>query len=489
MQSSNAPAKLTLPFANSGGKNTIPVASQIGITPGAASFTDGFPPLTRTPLNAGGVPPFGLDHNGILYQLSSVLRWVNAGGTFVYDSTFANDSNVGGYPKGARVARSDGTGYWFNTADNNTTDPESAGAAAAGWVPDFTNGVATVAMSSANVTLTPLQYGKPIIVITGALTSNLNLIFPPIADSWIVVNSTSGAYSITCKTQSGTGISVPQGVSSQIFCNGSSVYLLNALPDFLFPPVNVASAATVDLTGASRKVAVITGTTNISAWSMTTGEVIDVIFAGALTLIYNATTNALPGADNITTASGDRAKLWYDGTTVYCMTYTRADGTPLKAGITSYAPVSLAGTATDITVSQSNAKRITVILYGMSTNGSSIPSIRLGTAGGVAVSGYQDNGGTIIGSSGAGAVGHSQGFLLGNGGVSASSSITGTLVLVNMGNNTWVVQSAQFYQADSQISFTAGGIALSGPLTKIRATTINGTDTFDAGTMALLVES
>ena len=208
MQLTNTPGKLVLPFANAGAKNTIPTASQIGITAGAASLTDGFPPLTRTPIAAGGVPPSGLDMNGILFQLSAILRWANAGGGYAYDSTFANDSNVNGYPKGARVMRSDGLGYWFNTVENNTTDPEAAGAAAAGWVPDFTNGVTSVAMASTNVTLTPLQYGKPIIVITGTLTANLNLIFPAIVNEWTVINNTTGPYTITCKTAAGTGIVV-----------------------------------------------------------------------------------------------------------------------------------------------------------------------------------------------------------------------------------------------------------------------------------------
>ncbi len=211
MQLTNTPAKLVLPFANAGAKNTIPTASQIGITAGAASLVDGFPPLTRTPIASGGVPPSGLDMNGILFELSAILRWANAGGGYAFDGTFAADSNVGGYPKGARIMRSDGLGYWFNTVENNTTDPENTGAgvaAAAGWVPDYTNGVTTVAMASANVTLTPVQYGKPVIVITGTLTANLNLIFPNLANEWTVINNTTGAFTITCKTAAGTGLVV-----------------------------------------------------------------------------------------------------------------------------------------------------------------------------------------------------------------------------------------------------------------------------------------
>ena len=227
MQLSNIPGKLVLPFANAGGKNTIPVASQIGITAGAASLVDGFPPLTRTPIAAGGVPPSGLDMNGIIYELSAVIRWANAGGGYPFDNTFATDTNVGGYPKGARIMRADGAGYWYNTTDNNVTDPESSGAAAAGWVPDFTTGVAAVTMTSANVTLTPAQYGKPTIVITGALTGNLNLIFPNITGQWDVINSTTGGYTITAKTAAGTGSALSNNVD-QIFGDGTNIYNANS---------------------------------------------------------------------------------------------------------------------------------------------------------------------------------------------------------------------------------------------------------------------
>ncbi len=129
MQASNAPSKSAVPFADSGTKNTIPVASQIGVTPGAASFTDGFPPLTMTPLAAGGVPPYGADFNGILNFLSAAVRWAQAGGGYPYDGAFS--TAVGGYPRGARVLSADGTGAWRSISDNNTTDPDAGGA---GWV-------------------------------------------------------------------------------------------------------------------------------------------------------------------------------------------------------------------------------------------------------------------------------------------------------------------------------------------------------------------
>lgn len=286
MQLTNAPAKLVLPFANAGAKNTIPVASQIGIVAGAASFTDGFPPLTRTPLAAGGVPPSGLDMNGVIYELSAILRWVNAGAGFVYDGTFAADSNVGGYPKGARVARSDGLGYWLNTADNNTTDPESAGAAAAGWVPDLTNGVAAVTMTSANVTLTPLQYGKPVIVISGLLTANLNLIFPNIAGEWLVINNTTGAYTVTCKTVAGTGVVVN---TAQILVGDATNIYNGNLDATALLGANVASA------GGTADALTVTLASTVRSWAQIAGIPFWVRAASA-----NATTTPTVAVNGLT---------------------------------------------------------------------------------------------------------------------------------------------------------------------------------------------
>jgi len=54
-----------------------------------------------------------------------------------------------------------------------------------------------------------------------------------------------------------------------------------------------------------------------------------VIFDGVLTLTHHATNNNLPSGANITTAANDRAVYWADGTTVYCVAYTKASGKPV----------------------------------------------------------------------------------------------------------------------------------------------------------------
>ena len=51
---------------------TIGNPSLVGKNDGAASYTDGFPPLNFTPVAAGGVPPYGADMNGILKQMTAM---------------------------------------------------------------------------------------------------------------------------------------------------------------------------------------------------------------------------------------------------------------------------------------------------------------------------------------------------------------------------------------------------------------------------------
>jgi len=128
MLHSTPPSKILLPFASNGVKNVIPVASQIGITPGAASFTDGFPPPTMMPLASGGIPPSGADFNGVLNQITANQQWQAAGGLYTYDAAFA--SQIGGYPMGAILSKIDGTGFWLNKIDANSSNPDAGGA---GW--------------------------------------------------------------------------------------------------------------------------------------------------------------------------------------------------------------------------------------------------------------------------------------------------------------------------------------------------------------------
>jgi hypothetical protein len=85
---------------------------------------------------------------------------------------------------------------------------------------------------SANVTLTAVQAGYAFIEFTGALTGNITVTVPGSASTWIMRNSTSGAYTITLAsaTAGGTNMVLPQGGSQEILTDGTNVYGLGYLP-------------------------------------------------------------------------------------------------------------------------------------------------------------------------------------------------------------------------------------------------------------------
>ena len=223
MQSSNIPAKIPLPFAYAAGpsyKNTIPTASQIGITNGKASLTDGFPPLTFQGISSGGVPPFGADFNGILNEITAIQQWQQAGGFFPYDSAFS--TAVGGYPKGAIVESSLGTGFWVSNVENNTANPDVSGST--GWSALVFHGVQAFVISSTSVTLDNVNIAFPIIKFSGTLTGNTTVTIPNESGSWIIGNFTTGAYTLTIKTAAGVGVTLTQSQSTYIFGDGVNVY-------------------------------------------------------------------------------------------------------------------------------------------------------------------------------------------------------------------------------------------------------------------------
>ena len=119
MQASNLAAKIKKAFANVGTKNTIP--ENASPTAGAASYETGFPPLTMTPIAAGGVPPFGADFNGILFELSKAIQSQQAVGLTPWDSDFT--TAIGGYPKNSFVSHLNVT--WKSLIENNTVEPST----------------------------------------------------------------------------------------------------------------------------------------------------------------------------------------------------------------------------------------------------------------------------------------------------------------------------------------------------------------------------
>jgi hypothetical protein len=157
------------------------------------------------------------------------------------------------------------------------------------------------------------------------------------------------------------------------------------------------------------------------------------------------------------------------------------------AFVAGTAVASTSGTSIDFTSIPSWVKRITVMFAGLSTNGSSIPQIQLGTGGTPTTSGYLGsvNGATSI----VLATNFTTGLGLERSGQAAAATIlNGTAVFTLLSNNTWTGFTVNATSDYGSVSFCATSIALAGVLNMVRITTVNGTDTFDAGSINILYE-
>ena len=208
---------------------------------------------------------------------------------------------------------------------------------------------------SSNVTLSSTQ-GAPDqarnrrFQFTGVLAGNVTVLFPPGARrAFTVLNSTTGAYTLSVGVSNGAGapaggtLAVPQGSVYPCFSDGVNVSIDTVLPNVtgaLGPLTNVASAATVDLGALPSNYSLITGTTTISSFGTTATIAAPFYmaqFAGSLTLTYNATSLILPGAQSIVTQAGDAMILTPLGSGNWqVLAYFRASGLPI--GLPPLAP-------------------------------------------------------------------------------------------------------------------------------------------------------
>lgn len=147
---------------------------------------------------------------------------------------------------------------------------------------------------------------------------------------------------------------------------------------------------------------------------------------------------------------------------------------------------STAGTSIDFTGIPSGVRRVTVMFNGVSTNGTSQIQVQLGsttiqTTGYQASSGYGTAAGTFSNAS--------TGFILDPTGTATAAALRhGMLQISLLSANTWVQSGGNYNTVALTTTNTAGSVTLPGTLDRVRITTVNGTDTFDAGSINVLYE-
>lgn len=113
------------------------------------------------------------------------------------------------------------------TGDNSGTWGAELNTAVFTILDTVLGGVQTLSLGSSNVTVTTPQSQNNAVILTGALTNDVAVIFPSIGRTYYIANNTTGAHSVTIKTASaGVTTTIPQG--------GSGFYVLN-VTDVLVP--------------------------------------------------------------------------------------------------------------------------------------------------------------------------------------------------------------------------------------------------------------
>jgi hypothetical protein len=173
--------------------------------------------------------------------------------------------------------------------------------------------------------------------------------------------------------------------------------------------------------------------------------------------------------------------LGTDGST----TLTKLTGGALT---TATAVNSTSGVSIDFTGIPSWVKRVTVMFSGVSTNGTSTVQIQLGTGATptFATSGYLGSATAVIAASSAAEL-NTNGFRL-QANTAAASTLHGISTLCLLSGNTWTQFGMMNTSDIARSGQSAGSISLAAALTAVRITTVNGTDTFDAGSINILYE-
>jgi len=163
-----------------------------------------------------------------------------------------------------------------------------------------------------------------------------------------------------------------------------------------------------------------------------------------------------------------------------------AGTTEFAGSITSGTAVaSTSGTSIDFTGIPSWVKRVTVMFDGVSGSAASNLLFQLGDSGGIETTGYKGAGSAM--SETVTTTAYTTGFRTPWGGTTAKIA-QGSIVLVNLSGNTWTASGVMSRSDSASSLLISGSKTLSDVLTQVRVTHVNGTDTFDAGSINILYE-
>jgi hypothetical protein len=288
---------------------------------GAGTSTASAASLASATVKASGaalvqaMPVFtlGVDYTTGAGERGKLIRWSGGVGTLTLDLAATvggdwfcaiNNSGTGTLtiaPSGSDQIDASASSITLNPGD--TFSLASDGANYFSWAKSFSpiNQFTFTSISVAGTgdfTLSSVQLGFSLYEFTGLLTGNRNIIVPAAVAPFRVINSTTGAFSLTVKTAAGTGVAVLQNGSKFLACTGTNVVDVVSLG--ISTPISVADGGTGATTASGAR-------TNLGATSL--------------------------GGDLFTTASAAAARTSLGATVTGGAVFTAADTAAARAAI------------------------------------------------------------------------------------------------------------------------------------------------------------
>lgn len=254
-----------------------------------------------------------------------------------------------------------------------------------------------------------------------------------------------------------TGATYGWNVAAQVGGNGGTAVTLTGTQTLTNKTIAYGSNTLTDVVG-------VTATQTLTNKTLTAPTIASANLTTALTLAGAAGTNG-----QVLTSAGSGLPTW----------------ATVSAGFTLGTPVaSTSGTSIDFTGIPSGTKQIVITFINVSTNGTSNLRLQLGDSGGVETADYNSLTAKVASSTSVDGGAALAGFLLTTPGLTASANISGVITLVLQNSSLFrfgVTSMLNNQTTGTDIHISTGFKALSAQLDRVRITTENGTDAFDAG--------
>ena len=163
-------------------------------------------------------------------------------------------------------------------------------------------GVESVAISGASYTLTTGngvsdQARNAVIVLTGTLAANCNVIVPTVDKTYTFRNATTGGFGVVIKTAAGSGVTIANGFTQSVYCDATNVVAANIAFNNAtnYFSGNSAGNFGVGTNSPSERLVVQGSTTNV---------VTQIINSSNVASLSKTTSIAFIGVDTVGTAKG-----------------------------------------------------------------------------------------------------------------------------------------------------------------------------------------